>query len=121
LSEATQRLVATPGKVMSHSSETLDEIQEVNQSYLLLAQRLLREDRATGMARMGVSAPLADLLADLTLAQTGKLAASNQLLCRFRFDDHAVLSMLADKADAHVPAHPHAALVTASQPVQQTA
>ena len=106
---------------MSHSSETLDEIQEVNLSYLLLAQRLLREDRAAGMVGMGVSAPLADLLAALTLGQTGKLAASNQLLCRFRFDDHAVLSMLADKGHSDAPASSHAALVMASQRVQQIA
>ena len=46
---------------------------------------------------MGISDQLADVLANPVLAQTVKLAASNQVLCRFRFDDHAVLSSLADK------------------------
>ena len=40
---------------MSSSSDTLNEIKEVNLSYLLLAQRLVREDKATGMFRMGIS------------------------------------------------------------------
>jgi flagellar transcriptional activator FlhD len=82
---------------MSAISETLSEIREVNLSYLLLAQRLLREDKAAAVSRMGISNELADLLANLSVAQTAKLAASNQLLCRFRFDDHTVLSSLADK------------------------
>jgi flagellar transcriptional activator FlhD len=79
------------------TNEMLSEIKDVNLSYLLLAQRLVREDKATGAFRMGISDELADVLANLSTAQTEKLAASNQLLCRFRFDDHSVLSSLADK------------------------
>ena len=64
---------------MSATSEMLSEIKEVNLSYLLLAQRLLREDKAMGMFRMGISQELADVLANLTLAQTVKLAASRAI------------------------------------------
>lgn len=103
---------------MSANSEMLGEIKEVNLSYLLLAQRLLREDKAMGMFRMGVSEELADVLANLSLAQTVKLAASSQLLCRFRFDDHAVLSSLTDKGKAGLLAHAHSAILMASQPVE---
>lgn len=99
-------------------SEMLNEIKEVNLSYLLLAQRLLREDRATGMFRMGISEDVAEVLANLTLAQTVRLAASNQVLCRFRFDDHAILSSLADKGKA---AQTHAAIVMAGQSASQIA
>jgi flagellar transcriptional activator FlhD len=94
-------------------NEMLSEIKEVNLSYLLLAQRLLREDRATGAFRMGISDELADVLANLSIAQAEKLAASNQLLCRFRFDDHSVLSSLADKGkSAELPHAQPAVLVT---------
>lgn len=103
---------------MSATSEMLSEIKEVNLSYLLLAQRLLREDRAIGMFRMGITGELADVLANLSLAQTVKLAASNQLLCRFRFDDHAVLSSLADKGKAGVLGHAHSAILMAGQPAE---
>jgi flagellar transcriptional activator FlhD len=100
---------------MNATSEMLSEIKEVNLSYLLLAQRLLREDKSTGMFRMGITDRLADVLSSLSFAQTVKLAASNQLLCRFRFDDHAVLSSLADKVKAGSLAQTHSAVLLASQ------
>jgi flagellar transcriptional activator FlhD len=103
---------------MNATSEMLSEIKEVNLSYLLLVQRLLREDRAMGMFRMGITSELADVLANLSFAQTIKLAASNQLLCRFRFDDHAVLSSLADKGKAGELSHAHAAILMAGQPAE---
>ena len=34
------------------TDSVLDDIQDLNLSYLLLAQRLLREDRATAMFRL---------------------------------------------------------------------
>jgi flagellar transcriptional activator FlhD len=108
-----------PGGIMSATSEMLNEIREVNLSYLLLAQRLLREDKPMGMFRMGISDQLANVLANLSLAQTVKLAASNQVLCRFRFDDHAVLSALADKGKSSAVAQAHSAILMAGQPVEQ--
>jgi flagellar transcriptional activator FlhD len=92
----------------------------VNLSYLLLAQRLLREDKPMGMFRMGISGQLADVIANLSLAQTVKLAASSQVLCRFRFDDHAVLSALADKGKtSSAVTQAHTAILMASQPAEQ--
>ncbi|HZZ13810.1 MAG TPA: flagellar transcriptional regulator FlhD [Paraburkholderia sp.] len=102
---------------MSTTTEMLSEIRDVNLSYLLLAQRLLREDKPMGMFRMGISDQLADVLASLSLAQTVKLAASNQMLCRFRFDDHAVLSALAEKGRSSAVAQAHSAILMAGQPV----
>jgi flagellar transcriptional activator FlhD len=96
----------------------LGEIKDVNLSYLLLAQRLLREDKAMGMFRMGINGQLADVLANLSLAQTIKLAASNQVLCRFRFDDHAILSSLAEKGKSPAVSQAHSAILMASQPAE---
>ena len=59
------------------------------------------------------------MLANLSLAQTVKLAASNQVLCRFRLDDHAILSSLADKGKTSAVAQAHSAILMASQPVEQ--
>lgn len=61
---------------MNHNNETPDSIRDINLSYLMLAQRLLRDDREAGMFRLGLSAPLAELLSTLTLAQTTRLATS---------------------------------------------
>lgn len=93
-------------------SEMLSEIKEVNLSYLLLVQQLLREDKAGGMVRMGIPERLADVLAGMTHDQTARLAGSSHLLCRFRFDDHAVLSALAQKGKQIGARHPDAAELT---------
>lgn len=104
-----------------NTSDTPDAIRELNLSYILLAQRLLREDKAVGMFRLGLSSEMADILKDLSLAQIVKLASSEQLLCLFRFNDHAVLSALTHTA-RHVEVAPtHAAILLASQPAEQFA
>jgi flagellar transcriptional activator FlhD len=41
------------------------------------------------------------------------------VLCRFRFDDHAILSSLADKGRSASLAHAHAAILLADSPVEQ--
>jgi len=104
---------------MSIGNSTLDELREVNLSYLMLCQRLLRDDRAMGMFRLGVSEQLADVLINLTLAQTVRLASSNQLLCRFRFDDHAILSNLTHSSKNVESASSHVAILLAGQPAEQ--
>jgi flagellar transcriptional activator FlhD len=100
------------------SSEVLQEIREVNLAYLLLAQRLVRENQLEAMFRLGVSKEIADILAKLTPAQLVKLAASNMVLCRFRFDDHALLSTLTHTAKSHDMQQIHAAILLARQPVE---
>ncbi|SAK57290.1 transcriptional activator FlhD [Caballeronia pedi] len=99
--------------------ETLESIREINLSYIMLAQRLLREDRAIGMFRLGLSAELADLLSGLTLAQVVKLASSDNLLCAFRFNDHTMLSALTQPAKNADIAPTHAAILLAGQPAEQ--
>ncbi|PTB19166.1 flagellar transcriptional activator FlhD [Trinickia symbiotica] len=79
------------------SCDIHQSIQEINRSYLALVQRMLRDDRAEGMATLGLSAPLAELLVDLSEDQTQKLAARDQLICLFRFTDRALLGGLADR------------------------
>ena len=106
---------------MDRSSETLESIREINLSYIMLAQRMLREDKAIGMFRLGLSSELADLLAGLSLAQCVKLAASDQLLCFFRFNDHAMLSALTQTAKNTEVAATHTAILLASQPAEQFA
>ena len=106
---------------MDRSSETLDSIREINLSYIMLAQRMLREDKPVGMFRLGLSSELADLLAGLSLAQIVKLASSDQLLCFFRFNDHSMLSALTHTAKNAEVALTHAAILLAGQPTEQYA
>lgn len=97
------------------------EIGDLNLAYLLLAQRLVREDVASAMFRLGISRELADLIGNLSLTQTVKLAASSLLLCRFRFDDQPIMSALShDSANLSLQ-QAHAAILLSGQPVAAAA
>ena len=92
-----------------------NEIGDLNLTYLLLAQRLVREDVATAMFRMGLSREVADLLGNLSLSQIVKLAASSLFLCRLRFDDQPILSALTQDGKSLPLQQAHAAIVLSGQ------
>ncbi|GMV54793.1 MAG: hypothetical protein AMXMBFR6_05980 [Betaproteobacteria bacterium] len=97
-------------------SEAHEEIKELNLAYMMLAQQLIRQDRAGAIYRLGISDDIADLIVDLTPGQVLKMAASNMLLCRFRFEDRMLLGLLSshDSATGHL----HAAILAARQPLE---
>jgi flagellar transcriptional activator FlhD len=76
------------------NSHLLDEIREANMTYLILAQRMVRDDREEALYRLGVSEQVAEILADLTPGQMMKIATTNTLVCRFRFDDQMIWNLL---------------------------
>jgi flagellar transcriptional activator FlhD len=94
----------------------MDEIQEINLRYMLLAQRMLREDRAAASFRLGLSQEVAGALADLTPSQMLKMAACGVLLPRFRFDDRSILDLLANYRSEREMTNTHAAILVAAQP-----
>lgn len=63
------------------------EICDLHLTYLLLAQRMLKADRAQAVLQLGIPAEAADLLAGLSLAQMLELSASDLMLCSFRLAD----------------------------------
>ncbi|MGS0893218.1 flagellar transcriptional regulator FlhD [Burkholderia stagnalis] len=71
-----------------------DAVWELNMSYLWLAQRLLQEDRATGMFRLGLTSDMADALASLSIKHMIDLASSGQLICVLRPAKRGVVSAL---------------------------
>ncbi len=98
------------------SEQLINEIQETNLSYLLLAQQLIRQDRATAMFRLGIGDDVAQLLDRLSPGQILKMAASNLLLCRFRFDDRMIFGLLTDHGKEKLMGQSHAAVLMAGQP-----
>lgn len=77
-----------------------ESIREINLSYLTLVQRLLREDRNEGVAKLGLTASLAEVLSGLSPEQTLKLASRDQLVCFFRLNGDAMLGALGTPAAA---------------------
>ena len=80
-----------------NDEHTLNEIREANLTYLMLAQNLIRRDKADALFRLGLNEESADILASLSSAQIVKLASGNVLLCRFRVDDELVWSLLTNQ------------------------
>ena len=76
------------------NAKLLDEIRETNLAYLMLAQNMIRADKAQALYRLGIGAEVADIIEGLTPGQLLKVAGSNQLMCRFRFDDEMVWGLI---------------------------
>lgn len=91
----------------------LEEIRETNLSYLMLAQNLIRGDREQALYRLGISAETADLIASLTPGQLLKVAATNLLMCRFRFDDRLVWNLLTGHSRDRAASAAHAGILMA--------
>jgi flagellar transcriptional activator FlhD len=104
-----------------NTNQLHEEIKEANLSYLLLAQQMINEDLAAATFRLGISQEMAELIARLTPAQLLKMAGSNMLLCRFRFDERLLLNMITDYTKDRLMSQPHAAIMMAGQPVEALA
>ena len=76
------------------ADKLLADIREANLTYLMLAQNLIRADRALSLYRLGLSEDAADLIVSLSPAQLLKVASGNLLLCRMRVDDDLVWNLL---------------------------
>ena len=97
------------------SNRALTEISEINLGYLLLAQQMIKQDKPEAMFRLGVTQDVADLIEHLTPAQMLKMAGSNMLLCRFRFDNRLLGEMLTSYSKDRMMASAHAAILLAGQ------
>ena len=90
------------------------EIQELNLTYLMLAQRLLAKDRDMAMFQLQLNEEVADLLLSLSSRQLARLARVDQFLFRLRFDKSQQLSKLTQNEREQGLAQTHAALLLAS-------
>jgi flagellar transcriptional activator FlhD len=94
-------------------------IRDANLTYLMLAQNLIRKDKAEALFRLGISDESADLIATLSPSQILKIASSTMLLCRFRVDDDIVWNLLtnhsANKVDNDATTKLHASILMAGR------
>ena len=104
-----------------NTNQMHEEIKETNLSYMLLAQQMIRDDKASAIFRLGVSEELAGLIVGLSPAQMLKMAASNMLLCRFRFDEQLLLNMVTGFSKDRMMSQAHAAILMSAQPVAELA
>lgn len=100
------------------SDEILAEIRDANLSYLMLAREMIRADRDSAIFRLGLPGKLVDVLDKLSSAQVIRLASGNMMLARLRFDDEAIIELLARQGREISLANTHAALLMAAQPLE---
>ena len=100
-------------------NDMMAEIRDANLSYLMLAQQMIRADKATAIFRLGIAKEIADLIEGLNNSQILKLAGSNMMLARFRFEDSSILCMLTNYNKERALAHSHAAILMAGQAVEE--
>ena len=95
------------------------EIRDANLTYLMLAQNVIRKDKAEALFRLGISEESADLIDTLSPAQILKIASSTMLLCRFRVDDEMVWGLLTNhtptKVDNDATTRLHASILMAGR------
>ncbi len=91
------------------------EIRELNLAYLMLAQNMLRNDRATAMFRLGIGDELADLIEVISAAKLVRMASSQMLIPCFRFDDVQLARLMAGEGRDAVSAGLHAAIIAAGK------
>ncbi len=105
---------------MTHN-EMISEIRDTNLNYLILAQKMIHEDKPAAIFRLGLSKPIADIIENLSTAQIIKLAGSDMLLARFRFDDSLILGMLTNYDKDAQLAKAQATILMANQGVESIA
>lgn len=98
------------------TEQLMEQIREANLSYLMLAQTMIREDRNAAIYRLGISDDVANIIDRLSPAQLVRMAASNMLLFRFRFDDRLIVEMLSDHGAGKLMAGSHAAVLMSARP-----
>lgn len=104
--------------------EVSKEISDLNLTYMLLAQKLLRQDRAAAMFRLGITRELADMLVGMSLSQVVRLAATNFVLCGFRLGDVPSMGAMVQDSKDHALQQAHLSILLAvrqNEPLERTA
>lgn len=94
----------------------INEIQDLNLTYLLLAQRMLQSDRASAMFRLKINHEMAEVMLSLSARQLAKLSRTNQLLCRFGYESAEQLRILTQQPREQDFSGLHSSLLMASRP-----
>jgi flagellar transcriptional activator FlhD len=79
-----------------NTDQLMNEIRETNLAYLLLAQTMVRQDKAQALYRLGISEGVADIIATMSPQQLMRVASQNLMLCQMRFDDEVVWGLMSE-------------------------
>ena len=105
INAALRRLGFSKDQMTGHgframAATLLNEIRDINLSYLILAQAMIRSDKPQALFRLGMTDSVADMVSQLSPQQLVRVASRNQLMCAMRFDDELIWGLL---TDSHEP------------------
>jgi flagellar transcriptional activator FlhD len=101
-------------------NDELKNIHILNLSYLLLAQRLINEDRIAAKFRLGIDDAMVKILEVLTLPQLVKLSETNQIICQFRFECPELISKITSESRIDDKRPIHTGILLATQLYKNT-
>jgi flagellar transcriptional activator FlhD len=78
------------------TDQLMNDIRDANLSLLMLAQHLIRTDKAQALYRLGLSEAVADLIAQLSPQQLLRVASRGVLMCTMRFNDETIWALLSE-------------------------
>lgn len=82
------------------TSQLANEIRDLNLSFLMLAQAMIRKDKAQALYRLGMTEAASELLLAMSTQQLLRVASRNLMLCTMRFGDDMVWDLL---TESHAP------------------
>src|SRR4030066_344527 len=94
-------------------------IRDINLTYLMRAQQMIKKDKPAAIFRLGISRDMVEAIGNLTPAQIVKMAASNMLLCRFRFDENLLLNLVSDYSRDRMMSQTHAIPAVIGHQIEQ--
>jgi flagellar transcriptional activator FlhD len=81
----------------------LSDLKDMNLNFLMLAQKMLIENRVTAKAQLGISELVAEQILRMGMSEMLRLASTSQSLCMLRFDDEKLWQLAIDnEIDARV-------------------
>lgn len=93
---------------------TLNEIQEINLTYLLLAQKIIKSDLPSALVMLNINQDVADMISSLKVGEMMEMSKLNQLICQFRAVSDIHISAILRKDRDQGFNSIHAALVFSS-------
>lgn len=90
-----------------------DEIKEFNLTYLVLSQRLIREDKEAALVVLNIDSETAEFFIRLTAKELSAMASSNQLICKPAFDKTSHLAAVLSNEKKRGLTETHVALLLA--------
>lgn len=98
----------------------IDQIQQLNLAYLMLAQQVIAEDRDTAPFKLKIDNDMLYFIETLSVGQLAQLARTNQIVFRLNFESADQLRQITENPRDLGLSSMHASLVLASKTINST-